>query len=96
VSTGVGNGDTLGTANGWDLWDSWDLWVGLISPISHIGPIGSRSPSALDAATLIGRRALLAPRLTTDSLITDYFASTPKNALATHRLPYTARPSLLG
>ncbi len=32
----------------------------------------------------------------TDSLITDYFASTPKNAVATHRLPHTARPFLLG
>jgi hypothetical protein len=77
VSTGVGDGDTLGAANGWDLWDSW---VGLISPISHIGPIGSRSPEcAPDAATLIDRRALLAPRfqllapkLITDLLITDY------------------------
>jgi hypothetical protein len=44
VSTGVGDGDTLGAANGLDLWDSWDLLVNLISPISHIGPIGSRSP----------------------------------------------------
>jgi hypothetical protein len=26
MSTGVGDGDTLGGANGWDLWDSWDLW----------------------------------------------------------------------
>jgi hypothetical protein len=32
----------------------------------------------------------------TDSLITDYFAPTPKNAVATHRLPHTARPFLLG
>jgi hypothetical protein len=62
VSTGVGDGDTLGAANGWDLWDSCDLWVGLISPISHIGPIGSRSPECAPAAAmLIDRRALLAP-----------------------------------
>ena len=54
VSTGVGDRDTLGAANGWDLWDSWDLWVGLISPISPIGPIGSRSPEcAGDAVMLI-------------------------------------------
>jgi hypothetical protein len=53
VSTGVGDRDTLGAANGWDI---WDVWVGLISPISHIGPIGSRSPRcALDAAMLIDR-----------------------------------------
>jgi hypothetical protein len=51
VSTGVGDGHTLGAANGWDL---RDLWVGLISPMSHIGPIGSRSPEcAPDAAMLI-------------------------------------------
>jgi hypothetical protein len=75
VSTGVGDGDTLGAANGWDLWDSWDLWLGLISPISPIGPIRSRSPEcAPDAATLIDRRALLAPRfqLLAPKLITDY------------------------
>ena len=61
ASTGVGDEDTLGAANG------WDLWVGLISPISHIGPIGSRSPEyAPDAAMLIDRSTppgfhLLAP-----------------------------------
>jgi hypothetical protein len=70
VSTGVENGDTLDAANGWDLWDSW---VGLISPISHIGPIASRSPEyAPDAAMLIDRSILLAPKLITAPLITDY------------------------
>ena len=57
VSTGVGDGDTLGAANGWDLWDSWDLWVGLI------GPLRTQSAEcAPDAATLIDGRPLLAPR----------------------------------
>ena len=50
MSTDVGYGDMLGTANG------WDSWVDLISPISHIGSIGSRSLEyAPDAATLIDR-----------------------------------------
>ena len=56
VSTGVGDGVTLGAANRWDLGDSWDLLVDLISPISHIGPIGSRSlECAPDAAMRIDR-----------------------------------------
>jgi len=82
VSTGLGDGDTLGAAHGWDLRDSCDLWVGLISPISHIGPIASRSHEyAPDAAMLTDRSILLAPRfqllapkLITVPLITDYFA----------------------